>query len=193
MARVTLLQSNMQMLYEMAMVGESPSAIIEAICDALGITSRLHKREIKFLIGSTELRRFAEVLVGTLYGVSLDVVLFVPNRNLLPPHFTGLLLAGERNDPYHIESFAPADELVSLYVDLNFSDIYSEHGYDIPTGIEQMLHNNAEHKLPCAACVRGQLGGGLLPNGGEMLYRFFLTKCQLEDVTDFLKRYFSSP
>lgn len=192
MNRIALLPSHVQTLYEMTMLGESPSAIIDAICDALCITSRPHRREIKFLIGSTEPRRFVEVLVGTLYGVSSNVVLFIPNRNLLPPHFTGLLVVGEDNDPYHVESFAPVEEVVSMYIDLNFSDIYSDHGYDIPEYVEQTLRDNADHRLPCAACVRGQLGGGML-NGVEALYRFFLTKCQLEDATDFLKRYITSP
>lgn len=188
MINFDLESSQARELHSMVMRGEPHEAIITALCEIIGVHSNPDDREKKILTASRYHDRVIEVVAGAFYAIVPMVVLFIPFMKGQASNFMGLVVREDSTIPYRVLSFAPPELCVSLYLDLDFSDIISEHGYDVPDHARQVFHDRAIEGYPCAACFRGQLGGGMDATG-EALNRYFLTRNQLDEMQRWFEKY----
>lgn len=144
------------------------------------------------IVGSPTPNRHLDRMVGVIYGLSRDLVVFIPCQPALPASFTGLIIPGEYDHEtgvsFRLVPFAPDEVNVSMTFDSNSMDLHEQDDHELTNSELLFLDGQYQEGYPLAGCIRAECA-----DDGHKPHRYHLNRFQWADLCMWLNSYFSSP
>lgn len=166
--------------------------LLALICRSQGLRFTNGDHSERMVIGSPTPNRHLDRLVGVMYGISRDLVIFIPCQPVLSASFTGLIVPGECDNEtgvsYKLSPFAPDGLDVSMTFDSSCMDLHEHDDHQLTNSELLFLNEQYEDGYPLAGCIRAECS-----EDGHKPHRYHVNRFQWSDVCAWLKPYFFNP